>query len=83
MIRALAVKGLAITADAGVICALPSAWAAMAVFARPSSQVFHSGVSRLPADRPVVALTFDDGSDPVFTPQIVDVVAAEIATGAR
>jgi peptidoglycan/xylan/chitin deacetylase (PgdA/CDA1 family) len=93
MIRAFAVKGLAIVAGVGVIWALPSGWAAVAVFgiaaatigfftyaiAHPSSQFFAPVVSRLPADRPVVALTFDDGPDPVFTPQILDVLGARRA----
>jgi hypothetical protein len=49
MIRALAVKGPAVSAGAAT-WALPSVWAAMAGF----------GIGRLPADWPVVALTFDD-----------------------
>ena len=47
--------------------------------AHPSSQFFASVVSRLATDEPVVALTFDDGPDPVFTPQILDVLAAHHA----
>src|ERR671914_2697681 len=32
-------------------------------------------VRRGPADRHAVALTFDDGPDPVFTPRILDILA--------
>ena len=32
---------------------------------------------RVDADRPVVALTFDDGPDPVHTPRVLDILARE------
>src|SRR5919108_301985 len=32
-------------------------------------------VRRGPADRRAVALTFDDGPDPVFTPRVLDILA--------
>jgi peptidoglycan/xylan/chitin deacetylase (PgdA/CDA1 family) len=34
----------------------------------------------LEGDRPVVALTFDDGPDPAFTPQVLDVLAERAVT---
>jgi len=34
---------------------------------------------RVPTDRPLVALSFDDGPHPVFTPQVLDILAAHNA----
>ena len=94
MVRAFAAKLLAVAAGLAVAWSLPPGWAALAVcgiaiimigfftytIAHPRSQFFIPVVSRLATDQPVVALTFDDGPDPVFTPRILDVLAAH---GAR
>ena len=94
MLRAFAVKGLAAAVAIALLATLPAGWAALAVstiviltigfityaIAHPSSQFFVPVVSRLAADRPIVALTFDDGPDPVFTPRILEVLEAH---GAR
>ena len=93
MLRAFAVKGLAIAAGLGMIWTLPPGWAAVAgvviagaliafftyTIAHPRSQFFAPVVSRLATRERVVALTFDDGPDPVFTPQILDVLDAHHA----
>lgn len=93
MKRAFAVKGLAVVAAIAAIAILPSGWgskvtAIIAIITiafltyavwHPSSQFFVPVVSRLPTDEPIVALTFDDGPDPVFTPQILDVLEAHRA----
>jgi peptidoglycan/xylan/chitin deacetylase (PgdA/CDA1 family) len=94
VLRAFAVKGLAIAAGLGMIWILPPGWAAVVgvvtvgaligfftyTIAHPRSQFFAPVVSRLATGERVVALTFDDGPDPVFTPQILDLLAAH---GAR
>jgi len=93
VLRAFAVKVLAIMVGVAMIWTLPPGWAAVAVLAlalatigfftyaiaHPASQFLVPVVSRLPAGQPVVALTFDDGPDPVFTPQILDVLGAHHA----
>ena len=93
MLKAFAIKGLALAAAAAAIWALPAGWAALAVaviavatigfftyaIVHPSSRFFAPVVSRLATDEPIVALTFDDGPDPVFTPLILDVLAAHQA----
>jgi len=94
VLRAFAVKGLAVAVAVPVIWALPAGWAALAAaviaiavigfftytITHPSSQFFAPVVSRLATDARVVAFTFDDGPDPVVTPQVLDVLAAH---GAR
>jgi peptidoglycan/xylan/chitin deacetylase (PgdA/CDA1 family) len=93
VLRAFAIKGLALAAAFAAIWILPAEWEALAVsaiaiatigfftytIAHPRSQFFASVVSRLATHEPIVALTFDDGPDPVFTPQILDVLAGHHA----
>jgi peptidoglycan/xylan/chitin deacetylase (PgdA/CDA1 family) len=87
------VKAVAVTAVIAAILTLPTGWSALAVsliiiaaiafltfaIVHPSSQFFAPVVHRLPTKDALVALTFDDGPDPVFTPQILDVLAAHHA----
>jgi peptidoglycan/xylan/chitin deacetylase (PgdA/CDA1 family) len=94
VLRALSVKVLAIAAGVTTARALPAGWQALAisaivcalvgfftyVIAHPRSRFLVPVVSRLPADRQIVALTFDDGPDPEVTPRILDVLGAH---GAR
>lgn len=42
---------------------------------RPASAVFYPTLVRGRADRPQVALTFDDGPDPEITPAVLDILA--------
>jgi peptidoglycan/xylan/chitin deacetylase (PgdA/CDA1 family) len=93
MKRAFAVKALAVGAALAAIAIMPSGWGAVAtavitvitiaflayVVVHPRSQFLIPVVSRLPTHDPLVALTFDDGPDPVFTPQILDVLGAHRA----
>jgi peptidoglycan/xylan/chitin deacetylase (PgdA/CDA1 family) len=93
MLRAFAVKGVAAALAAAALWTLPTGWAAAAVIviaivaigfltyaiADPRSGFFVPVVSRLGQGAPIVALTFDDGPDPVVTPQILDVLAAHRA----
>lgn len=93
MLKAFAIKGLAVAAVIAASWLLPSGWAALAVtliviatvgfftytIVHPSSRFFAPVISRLAADDQIVALTFDDGPDPVFTPQVLDVLAAHQA----
>lgn len=93
MLRAFAVKGVALAAAVLAAWLLPPGWATLVVVAvvlamvgfltyaimHPRSQFFAPVVDRLPA-ADAVALTFDDGPDPVVTPQILDVLCAH---GAR
>ena len=94
MLKAFAVKGVAIALAGAALWGLPAGWAAAAAIgvavlaigfltyaiAHPRSRFFVPVVSRLATGEPVVALTFDDGPDPVVTPRILDVLAAH---GAR
>jgi peptidoglycan/xylan/chitin deacetylase (PgdA/CDA1 family) len=94
VLRAFVAKLPAIAAAAAAAWLLPPGWAALAIaaiavalvgfftyaIAHPSSQFFIPVVDRLASDAPVVALTFDDGPDPVVTPRILDLLAAH---GAR
>lgn len=94
MLKAFSLKALAAALAGALWWALPPALglpaaaavmlATIALFAwhitHPASQFFVPVVSRLGVDAPVVALTFDDGPDPVFTPQILDLLRAH---GAR
>jgi peptidoglycan/xylan/chitin deacetylase (PgdA/CDA1 family) len=94
MLRAFTVKGLGVAAGLAVTWTVPHGWAAPAAsavvilivgfftyaIAHPSSQFFAPVVSRLATDEQIVALTFDDGPDPVVTPQILDILGAH---GAR
>ena len=40
----------------------------------PQSRVLGPNLARLPQDRPEIALTFDDGPDPVVTPRVLDLL---------
>lgn len=88
MLKAMAVKAIAIAAGAVAIWLSPRGWpgwiiAAIALatvgffayaIAAPSSQFFAPVVYRLPQADRAVALTFDDGPDPVVTPRILDLL---------
>jgi peptidoglycan/xylan/chitin deacetylase (PgdA/CDA1 family) len=92
--RAFVAKLPAVAAVAAAAWLLPPGWAALAIaaiavafvgfftytIAHPRSQFFLPVVDRLATDAPVVALTFDDGPDPVVTPRILDLLGAH---GAR
>jgi len=94
VLRAFAIKGLALAAGLGMSQTLPPGWALIAAtalgvlvigfftytIAHPRSQFFVPVVSRLASDAPVVALTFDDGPDAAVTAEILDVLGAH---GAR
>lgn len=93
MLKAFAIKGLALAAALTAMWTLPTSWAIVVVCAiaivtiafltyaivHPSSRFFAPVVSRLATTEPLVALTFDDGPDPVVTPQVLDVLAAHNA----
>jgi peptidoglycan-N-acetylglucosamine deacetylase len=72
--------GAAVLGSSALLTATPLAVGAsaafLAVFAdgifRPSSSVLYPTISHGPRDRPQVALTFDDGPDPLVTPAILD-----------
>jgi peptidoglycan/xylan/chitin deacetylase (PgdA/CDA1 family) len=87
------VKGVALAMIVAMIWTLPPGWEAAAAaaitlaaigfftytIAHPRSQFFARVVSRLATSERIIALTFDDGPDPVFTPQILDVLGAHRA----
>jgi peptidoglycan/xylan/chitin deacetylase (PgdA/CDA1 family) len=93
MLKASAIKCVALATGLGAVWTLKAGWAALAVAAiaiatigffawtivSPRNRFFAPVVSRLATAEPIVALTFDDGPDPVFTPQILDVLAAHRA----
>jgi peptidoglycan/xylan/chitin deacetylase (PgdA/CDA1 family) len=80
--------GAAIVGSSALLTAAPLTVGASAAFLalltdgifRPSSSVFYPTVSNGPRDRPQVALTFDDGPDPLITPRILDALQS---AGAR
>ena len=90
MLRAFAVKAVALAAGLALVRALPAAWDGAAIAAvviaaiafltyavvHPRSQFFVPVIDRLATRDRVVALTFDDGPDPVVTPRILDVLEA-------
>ncbi len=92
MARAFAIKGVALLAILVAFAVLPRPLAVVAVIAIlvttigfftyaiawPSAQFFAPVVHHLTG--PVVALTFDDGPDPVWTPRLLELLAAR---GAR
>jgi peptidoglycan/xylan/chitin deacetylase (PgdA/CDA1 family) len=94
VLRAFVAKLPAVAAAVAAAWLLPPGWAALAIaaiavalvgfftyaIAHPHSQFFVPVVDRLAGDAPVVALTFDDGPDPVVTPRILDLLGAH---GAR
>ncbi len=95
MLKAFAIKAVAIAAALAAIWTLPVGWASLAVtliaittvgffvyaIVHPSSQFFVPVVDRLATTDSIIALTFDDGPDPEFTPKILDVLAAHDAHG--
>jgi peptidoglycan/xylan/chitin deacetylase (PgdA/CDA1 family) len=94
VLRAFAVKAVAIAAGAALVAVAPPGWTAPALvalgaivvgfftyaIAHPRSRFFVPVVSRLAGGAPVVALTFDDGPDPEVTPAVLDILGAH---GAR
>ncbi len=92
MAKAFAVKGVALAAILLAFLVLPGTVASLAALAIlvatiafltwaiavPSAQFFAPVVHHLGRD-PVVALTFDDGPDPVVTPRVLDLLAAHRA----
>lgn len=94
MRKAFVAKIPAVVAGAVAVWLLPPGWATLAIvaiavalvgffifaIAHPRSQFFVPVVDQLATDAPVVALTFDDGPDPVVTPRILDLLGAH---GAR
>ncbi len=95
MLKAFAIKALAIAAALTAIWTLPAGWAALAValiaiatvsffvfaIVHPSSQFFIPVIDRLATTDSIIALTFDDGPDPVVTPQVLDILARHGAHG--
>lgn len=57
------------------VLALIAAPAAYALVRIPTFQLFGEIVARVETDRPLVAITFDDGPSPEFTPAILDTLA--------
>jgi peptidoglycan/xylan/chitin deacetylase (PgdA/CDA1 family) len=94
VLRAFAVKGIALAAGAALVWTLPSAWHGWAIaavvaaaagfiayaIAHPRSQFFVPVVDHIAGGDRVVALTFDDGPDPEVTPRVLDLLGAH---GAR
>ncbi|HEX3761877.1 MAG TPA: polysaccharide deacetylase family protein [Kofleriaceae bacterium] len=94
MLKAFVAKLPAVVAAVAAVWLLPAGWVAPALvaiaaaligffvyaIAHPHSQFFIPVVDRVASDAPVVALTFDDGPDPVVTPRILDLLRAH---GAR
>jgi peptidoglycan/xylan/chitin deacetylase (PgdA/CDA1 family) len=88
VLRAFVVKLPALAVGLATAWTLPPGWAALAIagiaaaligfftytIVHPRSRFFVPVVSELPTDEPVVALTFDDGPDPVVTGKILDVL---------
>jgi peptidoglycan/xylan/chitin deacetylase (PgdA/CDA1 family) len=93
VLRAFVVKLPAFAAGFATAWALPMGWAVLTItliailmigfftyaIVHPRSQFFVPVVSRMSTDDAVVALTFDDGPDPVVTGKILDVLGAHRA----
>ena len=93
MLKASAIQAFVLAVCLALVWLLPTVVAALAVcaitlatvgfftytIAHPHSQFFAPVVDRLATGEQFVALTFDDGPDPVFTPQILDVLEAHHA----
>jgi peptidoglycan/xylan/chitin deacetylase (PgdA/CDA1 family) len=93
MLKASAIKVLALVTGVAASWTLQAAWAALAIaaiavatigffawaIASPRNRFFAPVVSRMATGDAVVALTFDDGPDPIVTPQVLDVLAAHRA----
>lgn len=91
MLKAFAIKGVTLLSGLAATWALPDGWVALAIVAMVVATIgfiawaildprnrFTAPV-RLASDEPVVALTFDDGPDPVYTAKILDFLAAHHA----
>lgn len=79
----LAVIGVLLDGERGLIWSIPALLMVPLLadgIARPASNLFYPTITHGPRNRKRVALTFDDGPDPVITPQVLDVLAAH---GAR
>lgn len=90
MLKAFVVKAVAIAACAVALWLCPPGWSLWAVvaivaatvaffayaIAAPKSQFFAPVLNRLTDGERAVALTFDDGPDPVVTPRVLDVLHA-------
>jgi len=88
VLKAFAVKAVALGACAAAVVALPAAlsiWAVVAIvgatiaffaytIAVPHSSFFTPVVCSLTPGQRAIALSFDDGPDPVFTPRILDLL---------
>ena len=88
MLRAFAVKGVAVIAALAAVWVLPPVAGLVAIalivvatigflaysVVHPSSQFFVPVIDRLAGQEPVIALTFDDGPDPIYTPRVLDVL---------
>src|SRR5688572_13145501 len=93
VLKAFAVKAVAAASVLALLWFLPPVWELVAAgsiviatvgfftytIAHPSSQFFAPVLSRLATHDPNVALTFDDGPDPVVTPRILDVLRSHRA----
>ncbi|HKE17136.1 MAG TPA: polysaccharide deacetylase family protein [Kofleriaceae bacterium] len=93
LLHAFAIKIAALAAGGGALVALPWPWgvavaAGVALLtvgflahaiAHPRSQYFAPVVHRATTTRREVALTFDDGPDPVVTAEVLDILAAHRA----
>lgn len=72
------VIGILLFGRAGLWSGIPVVLLALLMadgIARPGSSLFYPTVTHGPRDRKQVALTFDDGPDPVMTPQVLDALA--------
>jgi peptidoglycan/xylan/chitin deacetylase (PgdA/CDA1 family) len=94
MLKAFLVKAVAAALALALGWLCPAGWATAAIvgvigatvgffvytIAHPHSRFFVPVVDRLATAEPIVALTFDDGPDPVVTPKVLDALRAR---GAR
>lgn len=95
LLRAFAIKAAALALAVALALLLPSPWSVLAAaavalgtigfftytIAHPRSQYFVPVVHRATTRQRAVALTFDDGPDPVVTGRILDVLAEHGAHG--
>lgn len=70
-------KRIAIAGVAGLALLAAVAYQTYRVVESPSNQLFGKTLVHGPADERVVALTFDDGPNPPYTDQILDVLQTE------
>jgi len=69
--------GLAVRVAIGICIAGALAFAAYETLESPANQLFGKTLVRGPADERVIALTFDDGPNPPYTDEILDLLARE------